>query len=86
MTGDILYQAHGAVRLITLNRPQVMNSLDFAANDALTGIWRQFAADDGARVAVVTGAGEKAFCAGADLKAVGDRRGKHSVWWAYARC
>ncbi len=68
MSDDILYEAHGAVRLITLNRPKVMNSLDFAANDTLTDIWRAFAADDAARVAVVTGAGEAAFCAGADLK------------------
>ncbi|MEE8445051.1 MAG: enoyl-CoA hydratase-related protein [Alphaproteobacteria bacterium] len=66
--GDILYRAEGQVRLITLNRPEVMNSLDFAANDQLTEIWREFAADDGARVAVVTGAGETSFCAGADLK------------------
>ena len=68
MSGDILYEAHGAVRLITLNRPKAMNSLDFAANDTLTEIWREFASDDAARVAVVTGAGDKAFCAGADLK------------------
>jgi len=68
VSSDILYETHGHVRLITLNRPQVMNSLDFAANDALIEIWRDFAGDDDARVAVVTGAGDKAFCAGADLK------------------
>lgn len=68
MSDDILYEAHGAVRLITLNRPRAMNSLDFAANDALTEIWREFDRDDGARVAIVTGAGDKSFCAGADLK------------------
>lgn len=65
---DILYEKHGAVRLITINRPQVMNSLDFAANDALVEAWREFDADDEARIAVVTGGGDKAFCAGADLK------------------
>lgn len=65
---DVLYEHHGRVRLITLNRPAKMNSLDFAANDALVEIWREFVADDEARVAVVTGAGEEAFCAGADLK------------------
>ena len=68
MSNDILYERRGAVRLITLNRPEVMNSLDFAANDKLTEVWRQFDADDEARVAVVTGAGDSAFCAGADLK------------------
>lgn len=65
---DILCEDHGAVRLITINRADRMNSLDFAANDELIAAWRAFAADDGARVAVITGAGDKAFCAGADLK------------------
>ena len=68
MAGDILYERHGPVRLITIDRADQMNSLDFAANDRLTEIWREFAADDEARAAVITGAGEKAFCAGADLK------------------
>lgn len=65
---DIRYEAFGAVRLITIDRPAKMNSLDFEANDRLVEVWRRFDADDEARVAVVTGAGDKAFCAGADLK------------------
>ena len=65
---NILWQDHGAVRLITINRPDQMNSLDFAANEELVDVWRAFAADQTVRVAVITGAGEKAFCAGADLK------------------
>lgn len=65
---DILTEQRGAVTLITINRPDAMNSLDFAANDALVEAWRAFDADASARVAVVTGAGDKAFCAGADLK------------------
>ena len=65
---NVLVQDHGAVRLITINRPDRMNSLDFAANEELVAVWRAFAADDTARVAVITGAGDKAFCAGADLK------------------
>ena len=68
MAGDILYEKHGRVRLITIDRADKMNSLDFAANDRLTEIWREFAADADARAAVITGAGDKAFCAGADLK------------------
>ena len=35
MSDDILYERHGHVRLITINRPTRMNSMDFAANDAL---------------------------------------------------
>lgn len=65
---DIRYEMHGKVALITIDRPAKMNSLDFAANDELVAAWKRFDADDDARVAVITGAGEKAFCAGADLK------------------
>lgn len=67
MTG-IRYEHHGSVRLITIDRAQKMNSLDFAANDELVAAWQEFDRDDSARVAVITGAGEQAFCAGADLK------------------
>ena len=65
---DIKYEQDGPVALITINRADRMNSLDFAANDSLVEAWRQFEANDELRVAVVTGAGDKAFCAGADLK------------------
>ena len=68
MSADILYESHGHVRVITLNRPAKMNSLDFEANDALVERWKEFDADPEARVAVVTGAGDRAFCTGADLK------------------
>ena len=65
---NILCETHGKVRLITINRPAKMNSLDLAANDEFVEIWKAFDADEEAYVAVVTGAGVKAFCAGADLK------------------
>ncbi|MFN7287854.1 MAG: enoyl-CoA hydratase/isomerase family protein [Burkholderiales bacterium] len=65
---DIRYEHHGRVRLITIDRPAKMNSLDFEANDRLVEAWKTFDADDGAQVAVITGAGAQAFCAGADLK------------------
>jgi enoyl-CoA hydratase/carnithine racemase len=68
MSEDILYEAHGHVRLITINRPARMNSLDFAANQRLVEAFARFAGEEEARVAVITGAGEAAFCAGADLK------------------
>lgn len=68
MSEDILYESRGTVRLITINRPAKMNSLDFTANDALVAAFQRFNADSDARVAVLTGAGDKAFCAGADLK------------------
>ena len=65
---DIRYEKHAKVRLIVIDRAQKMNSLDFAANDQLIEAWREFDHDDDANVAVITGAGDKAFCAGADLK------------------
>jgi enoyl-CoA hydratase/carnithine racemase len=68
MSDDILYESHGAVRLITINRPAKMNSLDFVANEELIDTLVAFDSDDDARVAVLTGAGDSAFCAGADLK------------------
>jgi enoyl-CoA hydratase/carnithine racemase len=65
---DIAVERHGPVTLLRIERPSKMNSLDFAANDELVEAWRAFAADADARVAVITGAGDQAFCAGADLK------------------
>ena len=65
---DIQIDNFDRVRLITINRPAKMNSLDYEANDALVEAFREFDADDDVRVAVITGAGQSAFCAGADLK------------------
>ena len=68
MGQDVLYERRGHVRLITIDRVAKMNSMDFAASNEITERFREFDADEDARVAVVTGAGDKAFCAGADLK------------------
>lgn len=66
--GDIAVEQHGGVWLITIDRATKMNALDFAAHDELVQTWLSFRDDDDARVAVLTGAGDKSFCAGADLK------------------
>jgi len=68
MTQGIAVEKQGAVWLVTIDRPAKMNSLDFPAHEALVGVWQAFAADADARVGVLTGAGDQAFCAGADLK------------------
>ncbi len=68
MTEAIRYEAHDHVRLITIDQADKMNALDFAASDALIDAFQRFDADDDARVAVLTGAGDEAFSAGADLK------------------
>ncbi|MEM5518080.1 enoyl-CoA hydratase-related protein [Henriciella sp. AS95] len=52
---------------ITLNRPNALNSLNAAACFELSDIFDRFAEDDSQRVAIITGSGDKAFCAGHDL-------------------
>ena len=57
----------GAVALITLNRPEARNSLSPEVLVRLRDAWQVVETDDELRVAIITGAGDKAFCAGADL-------------------
>lgn len=64
---DVRVDRQGAVWLVTIDRASKMNSLDYAAHEELVDVWRAFVADETARVGVITGAGDKAFCAGADL-------------------
>ena len=66
----------GQLRIVTLNRPEVLNALHADANDELATVWDEFAARDDLWVGIVTGAGERGFCAGNDLKvqAGGKRR------------
>lgn len=54
--------------IITLNRPESFNALNAAAHEELTQVFDHFQADSEQWVAIITGAGEKAFCAGHDLK------------------
>lgn len=58
----------GRIAMITINRPEAMNALDRDMTRRLVEAWTEFRDDDGLWVAIVTGAGEKSFCAGADLK------------------
>jgi enoyl-CoA hydratase len=64
------YKRTGAAALVTIDRRERRNAVDGATAAALLEAYERFAADDGARVMVLTGAGEEAFCAGADLKAL----------------
>jgi E-phenylitaconyl-CoA hydratase len=56
------------IAIVTLNRPEAMNSVDPEMRGRLHGIWARIGSDDAIRVAIITGAGEKAFCTGSDLK------------------
>src|SRR5215470_4911973 len=64
----IKYEKRGRIARITINRPEVMNALHPPANQELSQIFDDFAEDNDCWVAIVTGAGEKAFSAGNDLK------------------
>lgn len=66
MTIDI--EKRDSICFITLNRPDVLNALDLAALDALAEAWREVERDPALRVCVLTGAGERSFSVGADLK------------------
>jgi len=61
-------EAHGRLLTVTINRPEVMNSLHTAANFELQKVFDDFATDPDLWIAIMTGAGERAFSAGNDLK------------------
>jgi enoyl-CoA hydratase len=69
---ELLVEKRGAVTLFTLNRPDAHNSITAAIAVGLAEGIDAFAADDSARVLVITGAGDSAFCSGANLKDVGE--------------
>ena len=64
----ILVEKRGAVTLVTLNRPQALNALNSEVLGELIQAFAAFDADDSQRCLVLTGSGEKAFAAGADIK------------------
>lgn len=68
MTNKVTTEDRGAVRILRINRPDQRNCVDGETAVGLGRAIEAFAADERARVLVVTGAGELAFCAGADLK------------------
>jgi enoyl-CoA hydratase/carnithine racemase len=65
----VIYEKRGKIAYITLNRPEAMNAIDLEMHELLWETWRDFDADDSMELAIVTGSGDEAFCAGADLKA-----------------
>ena len=69
----ILVEQRGAVTLVTLNRPEALNALSSAVLEDLIAAFAAFEADAAQRCAVLTGAGEKAFAAGADIKEMADK-------------
>ena len=67
----VTVERHDAITIVTIQRPEVHNAVDSETAQALEDAARAFDADAAQRVFILTGAGGKAFCAGADLKAAG---------------
>lgn len=64
----ILYEKKGRIAYVTINRPDALNAIDPETNDELRTAFHDFRDDPDLHVAIFTGAGERAFCSGADLK------------------
>ncbi|MBA4447164.1 enoyl-CoA hydratase/isomerase family protein [Cylindrospermopsis raciborskii CS-506_C] len=69
----MLVEQRGAVTLVTLNRPQALNALNSSVLEELIDAFAKFEADASQGCAVLTGAGEKAFAAGADIKEMAEK-------------
>jgi enoyl-CoA hydratase len=69
----IIAEQRGALTLIMLNRPQALNALNSQVLEDLIAAFAAFEGDDNQRCAVLTGAGDKAFAAGADIKEMADK-------------
>ena len=80
---EIVYRMHGPVAVITINRPERANSLSRGVRAGLFAAWDRFESDRAARVAILTGEGDRAFCAGADLSEMADEgTGEPVADWA----
>src|SRR5246127_3656477 len=64
----VIYEKRDQIAYITLNRPEVHNAIDTETDAVLLEAWTRFRDDPDVRVAILTGSGDKTFCAGADLK------------------
>lgn len=69
---SIKTEIEGNVLVVTLDREEARNALNAEMREALIEVWRDYGRNGDMRVAVLTGAGNKSFCAGADLKEVGE--------------
>src|SRR5689334_19318410 len=75
MSDAVLFDARtDGIAVITLNRPETRNALSKEIRDGLFAAWDRFERDPNLRVAILTGVGEKAFCAGGDLKEMVERK------------
>jgi E-phenylitaconyl-CoA hydratase len=75
---SIIYEKKDRIAIITINRPEVRNALDPDAILELNKAWIDFRDDPNLWVAIITGAGDKSFCAGADVRKIGEFYSKFS--------
>ncbi len=68
MTDEVLYETRDQIFIITINRPERRNAISMAVREHLRDAFPRFESDPALRVAILTGAGDQAFCSGMDLK------------------
>jgi enoyl-CoA hydratase len=68
LTDEILFDTDHGIAIITIDRPAQRNAINRGVTDGLRQAFERFDADESLRVAILTGSGDKAFCAGMDLK------------------
>ncbi|MBI4192036.1 MAG: enoyl-CoA hydratase/isomerase family protein [Betaproteobacteria bacterium] len=72
MANEVLYETQESIVVITINRPERRNAISMAVREQLHNAFLRFESDPALRVAILTGAGDQAFCAGMDLKEAAD--------------
>ena len=81
---SVIFLLENHVARVTIDRADRMNAVDDATWDELEAIWQRIESDSDVRVVVLSGSGEKAFCAGADMKAGGNTK-TGLEYWAHLR-
>lgn len=81
---SVSFNVDDHIARVTIDRPERRNAVDAATADRLEEIWQSIEANADVRVVILTGSGDKAFCAGADLKAGGEEK-SGLEYWAHAR-
>ncbi|MGO9450537.1 MAG: enoyl-CoA hydratase/isomerase family protein [Candidatus Binataceae bacterium] len=80
----VIFEKKGPIAYVTINRPERLNACDFETYGRLTEIWSEFRDDPALRVAIFTGTGDRAFCAGSDIKSnYVDRTGREGAKTPY---
>ena len=80
----VIFEKKGPIAYVTINRPERLNACDFETYGLLTDVWTEFRDDTALRVAIFTGTGDRAFCAGSDIKSnYVDRTGREGARTPY---